>query len=87
MHEANEVVSKLKSQKVVSKFPCLGDPNNLKIKAYSDATYANLEDGLSQGGFIIFVEGNNNRVIPIFCQSKKLNHVTKSPLASEMEFL
>ena len=40
-------------------------------------------DGSSQGGFIIFVGGICGKVIPIFWQSKKLNRVTKSPLASE----
>ena len=56
---------------------------NLKILSFSDATYASLEDGSSQGGQIILIQGENNKVVPISWQSKKLDRVTKSPLASE----
>ena len=61
----------------------MGNPKNLKILAYSDATYASLEDGSSQGGQILFIQGDDNKVAPISWQSKKLDRVTKSPLASE----
>ena len=65
------------------KIPNLGDPKNFKILAYSDATYASLEDGSSQGGQILLIQGEDNVVAPISWQSKKLERVTKSPLASE----
>lgn len=83
IHEANKAVSKLKNQNLSLHFPNLGDPRNLKVLAYSDATYASLEDGSSQGGLIIFVQGENKKIAPISWQSKKLDRVTKSPLASE----
>ena len=53
------------------------------VKAFSDATYASLDDGSSQGGHIIFIESMNKNSTPISWQSKKLNRVTRSPLASE----
>ena len=49
---------------------------------FSDATHASLPCGSSQGAFIIFLTGGD-QVIPIWWKSKKLNRVTKSPLASE----
>ena len=83
LHGANKALTKLKSRKVSLKIPCLGAPESLRIKAYSDATYGSLEDGSSQGGFIVFIQGKDNKVVPISWQSKKLDRVTKSPLASE----
>ena len=83
IHDANKAVVKVKAQRVAMKFPSLGDARGLKIKAFSDATYASLVDGSSQGGYIIFVEGTNKKAVAVSWQSKKLNRVTKSPLASE----
>lgn len=65
------------------KFPNLGETKDLKVLAFPDATYGSLEDGSSQGAFMIFVTGKNDLIAPICWQSKKLNRVTKSPLASE----
>ena len=61
----------------------MGDYKKLSVIAYSDATYASMDDGSSQGGHIVFVKGENGRVAPIIWQSKRLDRVTKSPLASE----
>ena len=54
IHEGNKAVKKLKSKRVDLKFPNLGNPNKLKVISYSDATYASLADGSSQGAFISF---------------------------------
>ena len=70
IHEANKAVRKLKSKRVDLKFPNLGDPNKLKVISYSDATYASLADGSSQGAFIVLLKGENNFVAPISRQSK-----------------
>ena len=61
----------------------MGDSRKLSISVFSDATYASMDDGSSQGGHIVFLRGLNDRVVPISWQSKRLNRVTKSPLASE----
>ena len=79
---ANKAVKKLKSTSVKLAFPDLGNPEDIKVVAYSDATHASLPSEASQGGFIIFLRGNGS-ITPIMWQSKKLNRVTKSPLASE----
>ena len=56
LHEANKALTKLKSKDVSIKFPDLGESNKLKVISYSDATYASLSDGSSQGGVMTFVE-------------------------------
>ena len=63
-------------------FPGLGDPKKIKVVSFSDASHANLPSGASQGGFIVFLSGRGS-VLPFMWQSKKLQRVTKSPLASE----
>ena len=83
IHEANKALIKLKSKKVKVRFPMLGRPENLKVIAYSDASHNSLPDGSSQGGYVVFLKGENGKVAPIRWQSKKLSRVTKSPLASE----
>ena len=83
LKDANRALRKLKNSELEICFPLLGDPKELTVLAYSDATYASLVDGASQGAFIIFLRGGNGKIAPILWQSKKLERVTKSPLASE----
>ena len=63
-------------------FPNLGDPKDLKVITYADASHANLPSGASQAGILVFLTGNG-RAAPITWQSKKISRVTKSPFASE----
>ena len=72
LFEANKTLQKLKSRTGSITFPQLGKPSDLNIVWYADATYASLEDGSSQDGFIIFVYGTMNRVAPIAGHHKKL---------------
>ena len=82
--EANKAVRNLKNTNdVCIKFPSLGDPADIRVVAYGDGTHASLADGSSQGGFMVFLSGGNDNVAPVIWQSKKLDRVTKSPLASE----
>ena len=71
LHEANKALVKLKSKHVSIKFPHLGNPRQLSVVSYSDATYASLADGSSQGGVITLVQGENGKVAPICWSSKK----------------
>ena len=80
--EANKSLTKLKSKDITISFSNIGNPEDLTVTCFCDASYASLEDGSSHGGFIIFVEGSRG-VAPISWQSKKLDRVTKSPIASE----
>ena len=50
---------------------------------HSEASYANLEDGSSQSGTFIFLKGKNNLLAPILWQSRKIQRVARSTLATE----
>ena len=87
IHEANKAVSKLKSKSYSIKFKNIGSPSNFEICVFTDATHNSLGDGSSQGGYIVFIKGQNGEMVPISWKSKKLHRVTKSPLASETSAL
>ena len=80
---ANKIVRKLQKNEVHIRFPALGDPKQWKLIVYGDASHANLPSGASQGAYIIFLLGDN-KMCPIIWRSKRLDRVTKSPLASEI---
>ena len=54
LKQANRVVKKAKKEKCQINIPDLGNLEQLKIVAYSDAPFGNLPDGCSQGGYILF---------------------------------
>ena len=81
--EVNKAVRHLKTSEVKLKYPALGDVNEISVIAYGDATHASLPSGESQGASIIFLKGDGNSA-PIAWKSKKIERVTKSPLASEV---
>ena len=58
MKNVNKAIQKLKSSEVTLKFYNLGDLEKSPIACFSDAAFANLKDGGSQGAFIIFLYGN-----------------------------
>ena len=61
---ANKTVDRVKRTGLKLVFLDLGNPDLWKVRVYSDASHANLSTGASQGGFIVFIEGNG-RVSPI----------------------
>lgn len=84
--EANKAVKKLQSTKSKLVFPDVGDPKKLHVEVYKDASHASLPSGASQGAYIVFLCGNG-KVSPLTWKSKRLNRVTKIPLASETSAL
>ena len=62
-------------------FPNLKSP--LHLLAYCDASYANLPNGSSQGGCIIFLTDDERNVAPICWWSRKLKRVCKSSETAE----
>lgn len=80
--QANRVVIKAKKKKSQIDIPDLENLKHFKIIAYHDASFANLIDGGSQGGYILFLVGRTNRYMPISWQS---NHrrIIKSTLAAK----
>ena len=81
---ANKVVRYLKGMKTRIKVPDLGKLEKCAIWSFSDASYANLPDGGSQGGFIVFlVNMTTFNVTPIIWKSNKVKRVVRSTLAAE----
>ena len=56
-----------------------------KIIEYSDASYANLNDGSSQGGFAIFLVDSAGKSSPISWGSKRIKRVARSTLSTETQ--
>ena len=83
IRQVNKTVKKAKKEKSQIIIPNLGRLECLRIVAYSDASFANLKDGGSQGGYIIFLVGSNNNYMPIAWQSRRIKRVVKSTLAAE----
>lgn len=78
----------MKSKKRLISFPVLLKSSDLNIVGYYDTTYVSLKDGSSQGGFIIFIWNNINKMALIFWSAKekerkKLDCVMKSSLTPE----
>ena len=63
-------------------FPSLGNLESLYITCFSDASFANLKSGASQGGFVIFLCGSE-KFSPTAWKSRKLKRVVKSTLSAE----
>ena len=58
--------------------------NNCKLVVFSDASHANLPNGVSNaGGFIIFLADDKGNVCPLYWESRKIRRVVKSTLAAE----
>ena len=81
MIDANKVVKRVKTDQVRIVIPTL--KNGLNLICYSDASFANLNDYGSQGGFIIFLADNEGNRCPVLWKSKKIRRIVKSTLAAE----
>jgi hypothetical protein len=77
---ANKVLKKVKNPAVL-KFGKLHPP--IHLLAYCDASYGNLSNGSSQGGYIIFLTDEGGYTSPICWSSRKLRRVCRSTLTAE----
>ena len=81
---ANKVISKAKSESVTLHFGNVAKPNDCHLSGYHDASFGNLDDGGSQGGFLILLgDKNGNNQSPIMWQIRKVRRIVKSAMASE----
>ena len=81
--QVNKTVRRIRSQRVSLIFPSSLDLSTCQLVAFCDASFANLPDRGSQGGFIIFVIDFSGRYCPIAWQSKRVKKVVNSSLAAE----
>ena len=58
--KANKLLLKAKNENIFLRFGLPGPIENFKIVCYDDSSLGNLKDGGSQGGFIIYLVGENN---------------------------
>ena len=81
--KVNKCVRRLKNEEVILKFPSLGNIENVKMVCFSDASFANLKDGSSQGAYISFLVGMDGNFAPLSWHSRKVRRVVKSTLGAE----
>ena len=77
----NKIISKVTSNSYELKYQKLD--GNIKLFAYTDASFANLKNGGSQGSYLIFLVGENGLCNLLSWQSKKLKRVARSSLTAE----
>lgn len=81
LSKGNKVLVKAKNENVILQFK--GTMKNLTLEVYNDASFANLRNGGSQGGYIKFLKDDCGNLSPIMWQSKRLQRVVKSTMAAE----
>ena len=80
---ANKFIKILKSKDVVLSFPKIDNISKVALICFSDASFANLKCGGSQGGPLVFLEGNDRKYMLLAWQSRKLKRIVKSTLTAE----
>ena len=78
----NKTIKLVKSNQSFITIPKL-NTNNLTIKVFSDASFNNLENGYSQGGYIAFLTDDSGKSSPISWSSNRIKRVVRSTLAAE----
>jgi len=79
--DVNKVVEFVRNNPSSIKFPPL-NPDDIKVTMYSDASFNNLDDGYSQGGYIVLLSDKTD-ACPVAWKSNKLRRVARSTLAAE----
>jgi ribonuclease HI len=79
---ANKTLKALKADLVALKFVPM-KLYSLRLAVYSDASYANLPDGGSQGACIIFLYDSDKTCVPIAWASKRIKRIARSTLCAE----
>lgn len=80
--QVNKLIKRVKHENSFLNFLGL-DLKSLYIKSFADASYNNLKNGGSQGGYVIFLADKNDNCCPIEWKSNRLKRVVRSALASE----
>ena len=81
--KANKTLKYLNNTHTNIKFPKMSSLKDLKIVMYSDASFMNLSDGGSQGGFVVFLSDNKDTCCPLSWKSTKIKRIVRSTLAAE----
>ena len=79
----NKLVKWIQQESYRIAFRALKSLEGCTLECYSDASFANLNDSSSQGGFVIFMQDSRGVRCPVQWQSRKVRRVVKSTLAAE----
>ena len=79
----NKVISRVKSDNVKLFMPKMEKLENCYLECFSDASFANLVNSGSQGGFVVFLRDDTENRCPIFWRTRKIRRVVKSTLSAE----
>ena len=79
---ANKIINQAQNSQTSILFPRFKSLKDMYIQVYTDASNANLPDGSSQGGHIVFLT-DGEVSCPIAWHSKKIQRVVRSTLAAE----
>ena len=80
--DINKLVKRVKSENISLKFENL-QTSEYKLVIFSDSSFGNLNNGGSQGAFVIFLLGQNGQCCPLSWNSKRIRRVVRSTLAAE----
>ena len=78
----NENIRRLKAEQIASQFPNIESIKQCITVCYSDVSFANLKNELSQDGYK-FLYKDKKKFVPISWKSKKIQRAVKSTLAAE----
>ena len=79
----NKVIERVTHDHMKVFFPRLQSLDACHLECFSDASFGNLSDCGSQGGFIVFLKDRSGKRCPLLWQSKKIRRVVKSTLSAE----
>ena len=82
VYKANKVLRRLRDQPVFLFFPKL-TVKACRLVGFCDASFGNLPDRGSQGGYLIFLVDDLGRYCPLAWQSRRIRRVVNSTLAAE----
>ena len=80
----NKLVERVTRDGLRLRFSRLNSLETCITECYTDAAFANLPGGGSQGAFIIFLMDSSGKRCPIFWQTRKLRRIVKSTLSAEI---
>ena len=79
----NKLVERVKKERLRLFFPKLLPIGSCHVECYTDASFAKLPDGGSQGALIVFLKDEDGNRCPIYWRSRKLRRIVKSTFAAE----
>ena len=81
--KVNKIITQLASNSIKINFPRMNHIEDCHIASYSDASFANLSSGGSQGGMVIFLKYSSEKQCLIYGQTRRIRRVVQYTLVTE----